>query len=112
LQVELLVLNMIVFSALALGLAVRMRRKSRGPEEVGAIYRRLGFTLTKKFPDLPPGFTWREGLERARPTSPGIDWALLENELGSYEAFRYGGGSEPTVLKGETLKLLRVLGDG
>ena len=111
-QVELLVLNAIVFSSLALGVAVRMRRKSRGPEEVGAVYRRLGFTLTKKFPDLPPGFTLREGLERARPTSPGIDWALLENELGSYEVFRYGGGSEPTSPNGETLKLLRVLGGG
>ncbi len=109
-QTELLVLNGIVFSALALGLAIRVRRKSRGPEELGAIYRRLGFRLTKKFPDLPPGFTLREGLERARPTSPGIDWALLENELGSYEAFRFGGSGEPKSPHGETLKLLRVLG--
>jgi hypothetical protein len=109
-QAELLVLNGIVFSALAIGLAIRVRRKSRGPEDAGAIYGRLVFTLTKRFPELPTGFTLREGLERARPTSPGIDWALLKNELGSYEAFRFGGGAEQTVPNGETLKLLRVLG--
>lgn len=109
-QAELLVLNGIVYSILAIGLAVRVRRKSRGPEEAGAIYRRLAFVLTKRFPELPPGFTLREGLERARPASPGIDWALLRRELGSYEAFRFGDGTEATIPNGETLKLLRVLG--
>jgi hypothetical protein len=110
LQVELLALNGIVFSALSFGLAIRLRRKPPGPEDLGTLYRRLGYALTKKFPDLPSGFTLREGLARAHSSSPGITWHSLETELGSYEAFRFGGGKEPSGPATETLKLLRILG--
>lgn len=109
-QAELLVLNGIIFSTLAIGLAIRLRRKSPGPEDLGAIYRRMGYALSKRFPDLPEGFTLREGLARAHSSSPGINWASLELELGSYEAFRYGWGNEPSGPTIETSKLLKVLG--
>jgi hypothetical protein len=109
-QVELLVLNGIVFSTLGIGLAIRLRRKPPGPEALGAIYRRVGYALSKRFPDLPQGFTLREGLARAHSSSPGINWTSLEMELGSYEAFRFGGGDEPSGPTIETSKLLKVLG--
>jgi hypothetical protein len=111
-QPELIVLNGIVFSALALGVAIRLRRRTRRPEEADEVYRRLALILSKRFPELPPGFTIREGLELAKPTTHGVNWALLKDELGSYETFRFGGGSEPAVSDGETLKLLRALGAG
>ena len=109
-QVELLVLNGIVFSALGIGLVIRLRRKPSGPEELGALYTRVSYALSRRFPDLPRGFTLREGLVRAHPSSPGINWASLEKELGSYEAFRFGRGNEPSGPANETLKLLKVLG--
>ncbi|HEV2225872.1 MAG TPA: hypothetical protein VGR56_03595 [Nitrososphaerales archaeon] len=109
-EVELLVLNGIVFSALGIGLAIRLRRKPPGPEKLGALYRRVSYAMSKKFPDLPRGFTLREGLARAHPSSPGINWTSLEMELGSYEAFRFGGGKEPSGPANETVKLLKVLG--
>jgi hypothetical protein len=111
LQIELLVINGGVFATLAVGLAIRLRRKPRDFGMV-AVYGRLGAALTKRFPDLPLGFTLREGLARARSYTPGIDWVSLEKELGSYEAFRFGGGKVPTGPNDETLKLLRTLGGG
>ncbi|HEV2138217.1 MAG TPA: hypothetical protein VGR53_05195 [Nitrososphaerales archaeon] len=109
-QVELLALNGVVFSALGIGIAIRLRRKPPGPEELGALYRRVSYALSRRFPDLPRGFTLREGLARAHPSSPGINWTSLETELGSYEAFRFGGANEPSSPASETLKFLNVLG--
>lgn len=109
-QAELLVLNGIVFSALGIGIAIRLRRKPSGPEGLGALYKRVSYAMSRRFPDLPRGFTLREGLARAKPSSPGINWTSLELELGYYEAFRFGGGNEPSSPASETLKLLKVLG--
>ncbi|MDA4127501.1 MAG: hypothetical protein OK452_09940 [Thaumarchaeota archaeon] len=109
-QVELLVLNGIVFSALGIGLAIRLRRKPPGPVELGTLYRRVGYALTKRFPDLPKGFTLREGFARAYSSTHGVNWTSLEMELGSYEAFRFGGRNEPSGPANETLNLLKILG--
>jgi hypothetical protein len=111
-QAELLVVNAVVFSTLAIGLAVRFRRRPHENEGTWVVYRKLETTLTKRFPDLPQGFTLREGLTRARASASGIDWVSLENELGSYEAFRFGNGPQPAGPNIETVKLLRTLGGG
>ena len=108
-QAELLAFNGVVFSSLAIGLALRLRRKPNVPQ-VGAVFAKLGTTLAKRFEDLPLGFTLREGLARARLSARGIDWALLQSELDSYEAFRFGAGPRPTNPNNETLRLIRALG--
>jgi hypothetical protein len=109
LQFELLALNGAVFSTLAIGLAIRLRRKPNDLQ-MGTIYTKLGITLTKRFADLPPGFTLREGLARARLSAHGIDWVSLQGEFDSYEAFRFGAGPQPSGHDSETLKLIRALG--
>lgn len=109
-QAELLALNLVVFSTLAVGLVVRQRRRIRLRGGVDVVYWRLNATLTKRFPDLPPGFTLREGLARARASARDIDWATFEKELSSYEAFRFGGGLQPAMPGHETLRLIKTLG--
>lgn len=108
-QAELLALNGAVFSSLAIGFAIRLRRKP-GDLQVGTVYTKLGATLTKRFADLPPGFTLREGIARARLSAGGIDWVSLQGELDTYEEFRFGDGPQPTGDNDETLKLIRALG--
>jgi hypothetical protein len=108
-QAELLLLNGAVFSSLAIGLAIRLRRKPNDLQ-IGTIYTKLGATLSKRFADLPPGFTLREGIARARMSARGIDWITIQGELDSYESFRFGAGPHPNGHNSETLKLIRTLG--
>jgi hypothetical protein len=103
------VLNGVVFSTLAIGLAIWLRRKPNDLQ-LGTLYTKLGATLTKRFADLPPGFTLREGIARARLSARGIDWITLQGELDSYESFRFGAGPQPKGHNSETLKLIRALG--
>lgn len=77
--------------------------------QMGTVYSTLGAILTSRFADLPPGFTLREGIARARLSAQGIDWVSLQGELDSYEAFRFGDGPQPTGHNNETLKLIRAL---
>ncbi|MDA4126796.1 MAG: hypothetical protein OK452_06310 [Thaumarchaeota archaeon] len=108
-QAELLVVNGAVFSSLAIGLAIRLLRRT-SDLQAGTVYTKLGATLTKRFADLPPGFTIREGVARARLSARGIDWVSLQGELDIYEAFRFGDGPRSTGDNDETLKLIRALG--
>jgi hypothetical protein len=108
-QVDLLLLNGAVFSTLAVGLAIRLRRKSN-MIQMGTVYANLSITLSKRFVDLPPGFTLREGIARARLSAREIDWVSIQAELDSYETFKFGNGPQPTGQYSETLRLIRVLG--
>ena len=84
----LIVLNVVAYLLLAGGLIVFLRSAPR--VQVNS-FRALGELLRARFPDLPPGFTLREGLARARRSQPGLDWDEIERELGAYEGYRYGG---------------------
>jgi hypothetical protein len=66
-----------------------LRRPSRWSDEKS--FRALGEVLRARFPDLPSGFTLREGLAKARVAEPGLDWGEIDKELVSYEGYRYGG---------------------
>jgi hypothetical protein len=88
LQTELLVFaSAAVYISLAAGLVVL----SRTPRYVGDTFEALGQVLRDRFPDLPAGFTLREGLIRARQLAPELDWNEIDGALRAYEDYRYGG---------------------
>jgi len=95
----LLALDVLVYCSVIAG-AVMLRRFSRSMEEIS--FRALGDLLRARFPDLPSGFTLREGLAKAREAEPGLDWSGIDQALESYEGYRYGGlpesASTPPVL--------------
>src|SRR5580658_4367053 len=51
--------------------------------------------LRRSFPDLPQGFTMREGLSRANQVEPGLGWDQIGKSLREYEAHRYGDDPAP-----------------
>jgi hypothetical protein len=108
-QAELIILNAVIYATLAIGLAVRLKVVRPIPVSAGESYKRLGAALSERFPDLPAGFTLREGLARAEAFAPGLDWGSLKLELNSYEAYRFGGASPPSGVNKETLRLVRAL---
>jgi hypothetical protein len=80
--------NLLVYATLAAGLVLLLRpvRSLRGDT-----FFALGEVLRARFPDLPTGFTLREGLTRARQVAPQLDWGAIDEELRAYEGYRYGG---------------------
>ena len=72
------------------------------------LFRQLEASLKRRFPDLPPGFTWREGLACARRLDLRLDWAEIDAAADRYEAFRYGG-AKPEPPDTEVIKLVRSL---
>lgn len=78
----------LVYASLAAGLVFLLR----APRQLRAgSFSALGEVLRARFPDLPAGFTLREGLARARQVVPGLDWEEIDKELQAYEGYRYGG---------------------
>lgn len=77
---------------------------SRTPRLVENSFEALGQILKETFPDLPDGFTLREGLVKAREARPELDWVEIDRELHAYEDYRYGGmpetGSSVPALSG------------
>ncbi len=75
--------SLIIFSVL------RRKRRSVQASNLADAFRILEKTLKSKFPDMPPGLTWEEVLDRVEvenSTRSGLDVALE-----SYEAYRFGG---------------------
>ncbi len=90
-EVELLAaLDVVVFSSLVLGIVVLLRT----PRLTENSFQTLGRILRESFPELPVGFTLREGLARAREARPELDWVEIDRELHAYEDYRYGGMPE------------------
>ena len=109
----LVVLNGAVYASLVAGLAFWLKeRPHRGrPRDVASAFGMLDLAFRRAFPDLPQGFTWREGIAEARRKGVRLNWAAIDTTLRSYEAYRYGEGPAPAVApQPDLLKLLKVLG--
>jgi len=109
----LLALNVAAFASLAVGLAFWLKERPSGgsPRDVAAAFGMLELALRKAFPDLPQGFTWREGIAEARKRGVRLNWTALDGALRSYEAYRYGQEPAPAASpQPDLLKLLKVLG--
>jgi hypothetical protein len=83
--------NALVYGLLAVGVA--RSRKGRVPKNpsVEDAFRVLELSLFRAFPDLPPGFTWNEVMEKIRALNLDLDWFEIENTFQKYVDFRYGG---------------------
>lgn len=86
----LLALNAAVYATLLAGVVVLLRNRRPAPSE-GATPQALTDAIRARFPDLPPGFTLREGLERARELNLGVDWHEVDTAFAAYEAHKFGG---------------------
>ena len=75
----------------------------------GAVFNQLELALRKRFPDLPKGFTLREGLYKVRALEPALGWDQIGRSLEGYEAYRYGGEPIPSGEHPELMKLIRKL---
>lgn len=89
-----------MYSSLASGVVFLSRTR----RYVGDTFEALGQALKERFPDLPSGFTLREGLARARELVPNLNWKEIDDALRAYEDYRYGGlpkvGSPTVPLSG------------
>ena len=83
--------NIAVYAILAVGLL--KARSNRIPENpsVEEAFKLLEVSLYKAFPDLPPGFTWNEVINRIKSLNLELDWFEVENTFKKYEDYRYGG---------------------
>ena len=104
----LLGLNAAIYSSLVAALVFRHRAPVGANLDSVALFRLLESSLRRKFPDLPAGFTWREGISKAQSLQLSLDWGAIDAAVERYEAFRYGGAArEPAPA--EMLKLVRSL---
>jgi len=101
-------LNLVLYGFAGLQLSRRHRRMPSANSSQEA-FAQLAEVLKSAIPSLPPGFTWREGIEHAMTAGVRVDWQKLAAELGSYEEFRYGGRSAPVSEYSEVASLTRAL---
>jgi hypothetical protein len=102
----LMILNLLAYAAAASGVAVLVRSPSKVRERT---FRELGDVLRGRFPELPEGFTLREGLARARQVAPLLDWGEIYRALDDYEGYRYGGFPEPNSQQPALVGLVAAL---
>ena len=72
----------------------------------------LESALRRSFPDLPQGFTWREGLSRAKALGLDLQWNDMSASSNSRDttAYRYGTASIPEAQQPELMKLVNHFG--
>lgn len=98
----------VLFLLAGLQLLGQRRRRLR-PRTLPEAFLGLGESLKFAFPDLPVGFTWREGLARARNSAAGVKWQSVERALDAYEGYRYGRKAAESQDYSEVAKLANVL---
>lgn len=82
---------MLVYILLAAGIVRgRSGRLPRNPSVEDA-FRVLELSLNRTFPDLPPGFTWNEVMNKVKSLNLNLDWYEIESTFKKYEDYRYGG---------------------
>ncbi|MDA4128606.1 MAG: hypothetical protein OK422_04030 [Thaumarchaeota archaeon] len=105
-------MDIAIYVSLAFGIVRAVRMIQPQVRDTVTAFGFLEKALRKKFPDLPAGFTWREGVERARLLNLKVSWEEIQGALAQYERFRYGGGSKPEPAPAEVVKLARILSGG
>jgi hypothetical protein len=83
--------NAAIYLGLAAGILRNRRHGIPSDPTVEDAFRVLEKALTRTFPDLPPGYTWGEVMERLKSLNLELDWWEIENTFRKYQDFRYGG---------------------
>ncbi|MDA4120342.1 MAG: hypothetical protein OK404_02510 [Thaumarchaeota archaeon] len=104
----LLGLNALIYGGLAYQLLYRRRRPVKA-QTVTDAFAALGAALKASIPGLPSGFTWREGVQRAKSAGVHADWQRVWAALGAYEGFRYGEVRNEELDYAEILHLAEAL---
>ena len=103
----LLAANALIYVAFVLGY-FRPRFFFRIPKisEMALAFGILEDALTRSFPDLPSGFTWEEGIARAKRLKlKSIEWKEVDGILRKYETYRYG---KDGLASGDTREVLKL----
>ena len=83
--------NLVVYILLTAGvIRARSGRLPKNPT-VEEAFKILENSIYHAFPDLPPGFTWNEIINRIKSLNLELDWFEIESTFKKYEDFRYGG---------------------
>ncbi len=104
-----IVLNLAVYASLGAAVVQWSRQRVPTPRDAAAAFRLVEDALRRCFPDLPFGFTLREGLTRAKLAGFGLRWEDIEKTVAAYEEYRFGGGPSPMVPMPEVMRLVRSL---
>jgi hypothetical protein len=95
------------------GLAASNRLRPAQVPDMAAAFGLLERAIQKYMPDLPPGYTWHEAIERLRGARIDANWDAIESAVGAYEASRYGGRGPPSEGKEDVVSLvLKIRGLG
>lgn len=100
----LVVTNAVTYAAFAFWY---LRRRVSIPKtsEVITAFSILEDALIRSFPDLPKGFTWEEGIVRAKNLNLKVKWPEIDELLMKYESYRYGTNENTNANAHEVLKL-------
>ncbi len=104
-----IVFNVAACASLAGAVVQWHRQRIPNPRDAAAAFHLLVDALARSFPDLPFGFTLREGLTRARLAGLRLRWEDIDRTVVEYETFRYGGGPIPALPQPEVMSLVKVL---
>jgi hypothetical protein len=80
-----------VYVVLVFGILRNRRGSLPNNPTVEDAFRYLELSLNRAFPDLPPGFTWKEVINKLKSLNLELDWFEIESTFKKYEDFRYGG---------------------
>jgi hypothetical protein len=109
---SLIAIDVVVYAALVAGFLAARKVPVNKSLSLAAAFGILEGSLTQSFPDLPSGFTWHEGLAKARKLRLDVNWGRVDDELHTYEAFRYGGSEAPGSGGFEVTRLAALLRRG
>jgi hypothetical protein len=102
-------LNVAVYLSLAAAVVQWSRQRTPRPADAPGAFRLLELGLKRAFPDLPQGFTLREGLSRARLAGLDMSWEDIDRTVADYEAYRFGAEGAPSLPQPELMRLVRAL---
>ena len=103
------ILNAAVYLSLAAGVVQWSRQRTPRPADAPGAFHLLEVGLKRAFPDLPEGFTLREGLSRAKLAGFQVSWDDIDRTVADYEAYRFGGEASPSLPQPELMRLVRAL---
>jgi hypothetical protein len=108
-NLDLVVLNVAAYGSLAAGLMQTRRQRSSGEAEISGAFPLLARSLRKALPELPAGFTWRQGISAAKGLELKLRWDEIDKAVAEYEAYRYGGRPAPEPSQPEVMRLVEAL---